>query len=54
VELEHNCNRVSVTGEVNEVLELVDVHLYILFALEVVVGFESNECCGCFVLWEEH
>jgi hypothetical protein len=39
VELEHNCNRVSVTREVDEVFELIDVCLYILFALEVAIRF---------------
>jgi hypothetical protein len=40
-------NGVSVSGEVDEVLELVDVYLSILFALEVAIGFESHEHCGC-------
>jgi hypothetical protein len=53
-EFEHNHNEVSVTGEVDEVLELVDVHLYVSFALEVVIGFEPYEHCGGLVLWAEH
>jgi hypothetical protein len=52
-EFEHNCDGVCVAGEVDEVLELVDVHLYILFALEVPIGFESHERRGCLVLWVE-
>jgi hypothetical protein len=31
-EFEHNHDGVGVTGEVNEVLELVDVNLYVSFA----------------------
>jgi hypothetical protein len=37
VEFEHDCNGVGVTGEVNKVLKLVNVCLYILFALEVPI-----------------
>jgi hypothetical protein len=47
-------DRVSVTGEVDEVLELVNVCLYILFALEVAIGFELHEGCGSLILWAEH
>jgi hypothetical protein len=39
VEFEHDGDRVCVTREVDEILELIDVHLYILFALVVAVGF---------------
>jgi hypothetical protein len=53
VEFEHNYDRVGVTGDVDEVLELVDVCLYILFALEVAIRFESHEHCGGLVLWAE-
>jgi hypothetical protein len=45
---------VSVTGEVDKVLELLDVGLYIPFALEVAVRFEPHERCGGLVLWAEH
>jgi hypothetical protein len=54
VEFEYDCDGVGVSREVNEVLELINVCLYILFALEVVVEFESHEHCGCLVLWAEH
>jgi hypothetical protein len=54
VEFEHNRNGVSITGEVDEVLELIDVHLYILFALEVAIRFESHEHCGGLILWAAH
>jgi hypothetical protein len=53
-EFEHNRYRVGVTGEVDEVLELIDVGLYILFALEVAVGFKPHERCGGLILWAEH
>jgi hypothetical protein len=53
-EFEHYCNGVSVFGEVDEILELVDVCLYILFALEVAIRFESHERRGCLILWAEH
>jgi hypothetical protein len=33
---------------------LIDVCLYILFALEVAIRFESHEHCGGLVLWAEH
>jgi hypothetical protein len=45
-EFEHNRDRVSVAREGDKVLELIDVRLYILFALEVVIRFELHECCG--------
>jgi hypothetical protein len=54
VEFEHNSDGVSVTREVDEVLELVDVDLYILFALEVAIRFEPHERCGGLILWAEH
>jgi hypothetical protein len=54
VEFEHDCDGVSVAGEVDGVLELIDVCLYILFALEVAIRFESHERHGCLVLWAEH
>jgi hypothetical protein len=53
VEFEHDCDGVCVAGEVDEVLELVDVHLYILFALKVPIRFDSHECRGCLILWAE-
>jgi hypothetical protein len=36
-----------------KVLELINVCLYILFALEVAIGFESHERHGCLILWAE-
>jgi hypothetical protein len=53
MEFEHNCDGVGVTREVDKVLELVDVCLYIPFALEVVIGFKPHERCGGLVLWAE-
>jgi hypothetical protein len=53
VVFEHNCDRVHVPGEVNEVLEFVNIGLYIPFALLIPIGFESHECCGCLILWAE-
>jgi hypothetical protein len=44
---------VGVTGEVDEVLELVDVGLYILFALDVAIRFKPHEHCGGLILWAE-
>jgi hypothetical protein len=41
-ELEHNCDGVGVAGEVDEDLKLVNIHLYILFALEIAVRFEPH------------
>jgi hypothetical protein len=53
-EFEHNSDRVSVTEEVNKVLELINIGLYISFALEVAVRFKPHEHCGGLVLWAEH
>jgi hypothetical protein len=44
---------IGVTREVNKVLELIDVCLYIPFALEVVIEFKLHECCGGLILWTE-
>jgi hypothetical protein len=38
VEFEDDCDGVCVSGEVNEILELVDVCLYSPFALVILVG----------------
>jgi hypothetical protein len=37
VELEYDSNGVRVPGLINEILELVDIRLYVPFALEVSV-----------------
>jgi hypothetical protein len=39
VELEDNCDSICVARHVDEVLELINVSLYIVPALEVAVGF---------------
>jgi hypothetical protein len=52
-EFEYYSNRVCVPGQINEILEPVDVHLYVPFALEVAVQLESHERGGCLVLWAE-
>jgi hypothetical protein len=51
---EHYCDGVGVAGEVDKVLEFVYVGLYILFAVVVLIGFESHEHRGCLILWVEH
>jgi hypothetical protein len=53
VEFEYDRDGVGVAREVDEVLKLVDVRLYILFGLEVLIGFELHEHHGCLVLWAE-
>jgi hypothetical protein len=50
---EHNGNGVSVPREVDEVLEFVNVGLYIPFALVILIGFESHEGYGGLILWAE-
>jgi hypothetical protein len=52
-EFEYYSNRVRVPGQIDEILELIDVCLYILFALEVVVQLESHERSSCLILWAE-
>jgi hypothetical protein len=42
------------TREVNKILELVDVCLYILFALEVAVRFKLHKHNGSLILWAEY
>jgi hypothetical protein len=54
VEFEHNCDRVSVTREVNKVLEVIDVYLYIPFALKVAIRFKLHEGYSGLILWAEH
>jgi hypothetical protein len=53
VKFKHDCDRFGVTGEVNEILKLVDVRLYIPFDLVIPIGLESHECRGCLVLRAE-
>jgi hypothetical protein len=52
-EFEYYSDRVCVPRQIDEILELVDVRLNVLFALEVVVQLESHECSSCLILWAE-
>jgi hypothetical protein len=53
VEFEHYCDGICVAGEVDEVLKLIDICLYVSFGLEIPIRFESHERRGRLVLWAE-
>jgi hypothetical protein len=53
VEFEHDSDGVCVPRQIDEVLELVNVRLYIPFAMEISVRLKPHKRSRCLVLWAE-